>query len=166
MAHIPTLRNESIRLRPLVLSDAHDLTATCVDPLTQKYTTIPAGYTLANAEEFITTEHDNLRWVITTRTSDRFCGQIELRPLVGEHNAMDVGYMTAPWARGQGLMTSALLLAVDYALSLGVHRIELRTDPQNKASQRVAEKAGFLYQGLHNDFTVYSLLADEYRSSY
>ncbi|ALU22018.1 alanine acetyltransferase [Corynebacterium pseudotuberculosis] len=163
-AHVPTLSNDSVKLRPLLLSDAHALTATCRDPLTQKYTTVPANYTFAMAEEFIKTEHDNLRWVITVPTSDRFCGQIELRSLATEHNAMNVGYMTAPWARGQGLMTSALLLAVDYAFSRSVRRIELQADSQNKASQRVAEKAGFILIDSSQDTMVYSLLADEYHS--
>ncbi|MDQ3493801.1 MAG: GNAT family N-acetyltransferase [Chloroflexota bacterium] len=59
----------------------------------------------------------------------------------------------AYWAlaqhRGQGFITSAVLIVVDWALSeLQVARYELRTDPANTASCVVARKAGFEEEGL------------------
>jgi RimJ/RimL family protein N-acetyltransferase len=60
-----------------------------------------------------------------------------------------IGYWVAAWARGRGVCTRALRLLVRYALDeLELHRVELITDPDNVASQRVAEKVGFQREGV------------------
>jgi RimJ/RimL family protein N-acetyltransferase len=47
-------------------------------------------------------------------------------------------------ARGKGLMTEALELGIEWAYETrGLARFSLTTHPDNVASQRVAEKAGF-----------------------
>lgn len=62
-----------------------------------------------------------------------------------------MGYMTAPWARGRGLMTSAVKLVRDYAFASGVQRAELCIHPADAGSLRVAEKAGFVYEGIRRN---------------
>jgi RimJ/RimL family protein N-acetyltransferase len=52
-------------------------------------------------------------------------------------------------ARGRGVCTSALRLVSRMALDdLDVQRMELITDPDNVASQRVAEKVGYRREGI------------------
>jgi RimJ/RimL family protein N-acetyltransferase len=55
-----------------------------------------------------------------------------------------IGYWLARPARGRGIVTRAVVLLCRYAFDeLGLARLELIADPDNAASQRVAEKAGF-----------------------
>ena len=60
-----------------------------------------------------------------------------------------VGYWLRPEARGRGAATVAVRLVARWAFSeLGVQRLELTTAPENIASQRVAERAGFTREGI------------------
>jgi RimJ/RimL family protein N-acetyltransferase len=60
-----------------------------------------------------------------------------------------VGYWLAPEARGRGVMTEALRAVVSWAREEhGIRRLVLTTHPDNVASQRVAERAGFVRVGL------------------
>lgn len=60
-----------------------------------------------------------------------------------------VGYWVAAEARGRGVCTRALRLLSRHALEeLELQRVDLVTDPDNVASQRVAEKVGFRREGV------------------
>jgi [ribosomal protein S5]-alanine N-acetyltransferase len=61
----------------------------------------------------------------------------------------DVGYWLLAEARGGGRATRALRLVSRWALSQpGVVRLQLWTVPDNVASQRVADRAGFQREGV------------------
>jgi len=61
----------------------------------------------------------------------------------------EISYAVLPRFRGQGVATEATAaLAVDLLAEHGFQRIEQRIAPGNIASRRVAEKAGFTYEGL------------------
>jgi RimJ/RimL family protein N-acetyltransferase len=60
-----------------------------------------------------------------------------------------VGYWLRPEGRGRGAATEALRLVSRWAFeALGIERLNLITDPENTASQRVAERAGFVREGV------------------
>jgi RimJ/RimL family protein N-acetyltransferase len=60
-----------------------------------------------------------------------------------------IGYWMAERARGQGICTRALRLLTRHALEdLRLQSVQLATDPDNVASQRVAEKVGFQREGV------------------
>lgn len=60
-----------------------------------------------------------------------------------------IGYWCAPEARRRGITTSALRQLSRHALGmLGLERLELIADPDNHASQRVAERVGFRREGV------------------
>jgi RimJ/RimL family protein N-acetyltransferase len=98
-------------------------------------------------------------------------GRISLHGTDWETGITEVGYSVRPKFRGQGIAPEAVRAVTRWAFSLGLHRVELRTTPENEASQRVAAKAGFTYEGtlrqaqreddgLH-DQLVFSAFADE-----
>lgn len=85
---------------------------------------------------------------------------------------VDVNYWLCPKALGQGYATEAARCLARHAFDeLGAQRVEIRTEPHNTASQRVAERLGFRREGVlrsvgHRrggtvDMAVYSLIADE-----
>jgi RimJ/RimL family protein N-acetyltransferase len=84
-----------------------------------------------------------------------------------------VGYWLLEEGRGKGRATRAVRLLASWGmLALRLDRLELHTDPENVASQRVAEKAGFTREGVlraHSergdgaraDAVVYSLVSED-----
>lgn len=86
----------------------------------------------------------------------------------------EIGYWARRDVRGRGLMTRALVLVSRVALrNEGAARVQLRADVENTASRRVAEKAGFTFEGVlraahwndrlgrRQDWAMYSLLPGE-----
>jgi len=62
--------------------------------------------------------------------------------------AFEIGYWIIPAAEGQGLVTEAVGLLTDYALSeFSANRISIHCDPNNERSRRVAERLGYQFEG-------------------
>ncbi len=76
-------------------------------------------------------------------------GVISLRTAEQDPGLAAVGFWLRPEARGRGAATIAVQLIARWAFDeLGVQRLELTTAPENVASQRVAERAGFTREGV------------------
>src|SRR5262249_51762674 len=61
----------------------------------------------------------------------------------------ELGYMIAPAARGRGAATAALRLLTEWAFGeLGILRAELLISVENEASKRVAERCGYVREGV------------------
>ena len=76
-------------------------------------------------------------------------GVVSLRIAERDPGLAAVGYWLRPEARGRGAATVAVRLIALWAFNeLGVQRLELTTAPENVASQRVAERAGFSREGV------------------
>ena len=59
------------------------------------------------------------------------------------------GYWTAAAHRGRGFTAEALRLLTDWAFDgVGLRRMELVVDVRNVGSRRVAERAGYLAEGV------------------
>jgi RimJ/RimL family protein N-acetyltransferase len=93
---------------------------------------------------------------------------------IGDERVGEVGYWLRSEARGRGLMGRAVGLVAHWSFEeLGCERLQLRADADNVASQRVAEKAGFMREGVLRsvhfnsrqqrrvDFVMFSLLRSE-----
>ncbi|WP_067804704.1 GNAT family N-acetyltransferase [Actinomadura formosensis] len=86
---------------------------------------------------------------VTERYTGDLVGTIGLFKVDWTHLTSEVGYGMRPSARGRGYATEALSLVSDWALhNCGLFRIELRAMVTNHASIRVAEKAGYLREGV------------------
>ena len=71
-----------------------------------------------------------------------FCGSIELRWQAGTTDLPayclgHIGYSVVPWKRRRGYATQALRLMLPMARERGLVHVDLTTDPDNVASQRV-----------------------------
>lgn len=67
---------------------------------------------------------------------------------LGENGVVEIGYGTYTGFEGKGYMTEAVMALVQWASRQpGVLRIEAETGKDNKASQRVLEKSGFVPSG-------------------
>lgn len=87
----------------------------------------------------------------------------------------EVGYWLLPEHRGHGLASAAVGVVEEHAFdSLGLARLVIRHEPQNRRSCRLAERRGYLKegtqrgaferQGLRRDLHVHALLATDPRA--
>ncbi len=66
-----------------------------------------------------------------------------------------VGYAVVPWKRRQGHATRALRLLLPEARALGLDWVELTTDPDNLASQRIILACGGVAMGVFTKSAAY-----------
>jgi predicted acetyltransferase len=84
-----------------------------------------------------------LRWM----WDGEFCGSIGFRwqrgtSVLPAHVLGHIGYAVVPWKRCRGYATRALALMLVEARREGLAYVELTTDPDNKASQKVIATNG------------------------
>jgi len=92
-----------------------------------------------------------IHFAIAGVDADQFLGEILLflrTPEAAEVGIGEIAYVIAPGARGRGVASDALRLVSQWAFGdLGLERLQLSIHPDNLASQRVAVKAGYEYEG-------------------
>ncbi|GIJ19711.1 hypothetical protein Vlu01_03350 [Micromonospora lutea] len=148
-----TAGTHELSLRPMEERDLDEIIATCRDPETLRWTTVPEGYQYADAEDYLA--FVRAAWAaassacfVIADADDRYAGSIDLRLSAADPLLADVGFMTAPHARGRGYQPAALAAVCAWGFTtLGLARIEWRANVGNVASRRVAEKAGFTLEG-------------------
>ncbi len=166
-------------LRPWRDSDVRDVAKACRDPEIARWTTVPDHYSEADARAFLLYRYDALLAGTTApfavvSAGDELLGSIALMRIDWQHTRGEAGYWLASWARGQGHATRALRLISRWGFTaLGLGRIELFAATGNRASQSVAERAGFVREAVlrsymrgklaQEDMVAYGLLAEEAR---
>ena len=170
------LRDGELALRSWSEGDIPALARACDDPeISYWIPPIPSPYTEEDARVFIAGEARPGESQSLAMTLDgRLAGGIGMGVNVHDYRGR-IGYWVAAEARGRGVCTRALRLISRYGLDeLDLQRLELITDPDNVASQRVAEKVGFQREGVLRahlrhpdgrirDSVMYSLLPGELR---
>ena len=92
---------------------------------------------------------DGIHFAITDAESDRLLGTVGLKKTDWRALVSEVGYWTAPWARGRGIATEATRALGRWLLcEQGFERMELKAATENTASQRVATRAGLHREGI------------------
>ena len=169
------LRDGDLLLRPSVATDAEAIREVYSEPDIRRWMgwdDRPPDDADARANiERATRAWEEGTWAvfrIVDAATDKVVGGVNLR--LGDHRIGEVSYFLRASARGRGLATRAVGLVVGWAFDeLGLERIELRVHPENMASLRVAERAGFTREGVERasrawpdgsrfDSVVYSLL--------
>lgn len=172
-----TLIAGELTLRPLTEADADDIVKACQDAVTLRWLPLPRPYTRANAEWFISTYGPDLREsgagvVFAIEEAGRLAGVIDLKHAHWVTKVAEVGYWVAPWARGRAVASGATRVLARWAIEEnGFERVELLAATGNIASQRAAEKAGLVREGVarnagyvHDsrvDLVVYSMVPDD-----
>jgi RimJ/RimL family protein N-acetyltransferase len=173
----PPLTDGEIRLRAWEPRDAPAVTAACQDPEIPRWTVVPENYKERHAREFIggaAAELANGRELALAIVDgeDRLLGALGLSNFDWDDLKAEIGYWMAPEARRRGIGARATRMLAEWALtSLGLERLELLAHPENEASQRLAERAGFTREGtlrryrrrhgVREDLVMFSLLAED-----
>ncbi len=141
------------QLRPPSASEATDALAMLQDPLTLRFNPAPRVVDLDTARAWCVSGADwsdgrHASFSVLAATTGRLVGNVSLWDMDLTAHEAAIGYRTAPWARAQGVATSAVAAVARWAFgALAIERITLPHDPENLASCRVAEKAGFRAEG-------------------
>ncbi len=140
-------------------ADIDALTAICQDPDIAAWTSVPAPYTRADAEAFVLrivpaglAAGTDAVFALYHATSGQVLGMVGLHgiaPRTATRTAhAELGYWTAPEARGRGYMTEAARAVCRWGFEdLALERIDWMAFVPNHASRRVAEKLGFTIEG-------------------
>lgn len=94
------------------------------------------------------TTGDHASWLVADPHTGDLLGSVSLHHLDLDQGDSEVGYWTAPWARGRGVAAAAVRAAAAYGFTeVGLHRVYLYHALENPASCGVARGAGFLLEG-------------------
>ena len=87
-------------------------------------------------------------WKMELRDSRKYIGDLCFKGPANNH-AVEIGYGVLPEYEGSGYTTEALRAMTQWAFrQKDIIFVEAETEPENKASQRVLEKCGFLPDGM------------------
>jgi RimJ/RimL family protein N-acetyltransferase len=151
----PEINDQGLVLRPWRAEDAEAVHRACQDPAIQRWTRVPSPYLPEHARYFVT-EHCAAAWeagtgahfaVTDPDTGDLLasCGLVTIDRVL---SSAEVGYWTAPWARGRGVATRATRAVSRWAFQgLGLRRVVWQAAVGNHASRLVALRVGFRVEG-------------------
>ncbi len=143
---VPVLAGELVTLRPHREDDLDAVHERCLDPVTQRFTTIPLGYTREMAQEYLAALLEPsaalVSWAI--EVEGRYAGTIDLRVMQVDAGAGDLGFVTHPAFRGRGVMSGAVRLVVAHAIdTLGWQTVRWQAHAGNWGSAKAVWRAGF-----------------------
>lgn len=166
---MPRLFGNGIVLREWRRSDLPAVAEASTDKYIVATTSIPATFTEDEGLAWLQRQHDHVArgsaypFAISRDFESEALGFVGLSP--NRVRCWEAGYWVVPSARGQGIAGAAVQLASEWALAGDdVTCIELRIEPWNIGSQRIAERAGYVlkdersgveYRGYKRDFLVY-----------
>jgi RimJ/RimL family protein N-acetyltransferase len=150
----PMLVDDSIRLVPLTPAYKRELETLVLDEGVRTYTRVPTE----PSADFVETRlgfyengwRDGSRAGFAVETHDgEFLGLGMFVRLESEGRQGEIGYVIRPAARGRGMATRTLRLLTDWGFDqLELERIELWIDARNTASERAAERVGYVREGV------------------
>ncbi|OKK15228.1 acetyltransferase [Streptomyces sp. CB00455] len=151
-----TISTDRLVLRPFEEEDVTALTEMMNDENITAWTCVPHPYTRADAHGWATrhshterTEGRGIVFAVTEFLTQRLVGIVHLQNTNWRTRATEVGYVTAPWARGEGYASESVLAVARWLFrEQGFERLELRTAADNTASQQVAQKIGCISEGV------------------
>jgi RimJ/RimL family protein N-acetyltransferase len=171
-SHKLILETKRLSLRRLVIEDLDELFALYRDPEIRKYFpegTLNYNDTKEELEWFLDghPRHPELGlWATVHKETGKFIGRCGLLPWTIEGQAeVEIAYLLDKAFWGQGLATEAASGILHYGFEqLNLSRLICMIDPENRASQRVAERIGMTfekkvngYEGDNLPFFIYSI---------
>jgi RimJ/RimL family protein N-acetyltransferase len=176
-----TVATPRLDVRGLVADDAVDVSEIFGDRQTRRWLPFPIEAAPVDGLSWCTEQARERRetgsgdhYAVVRREDERIVGLMWTRRSDWMAMSTEVAFAVSAHARGFGVAAEAVdALTIALILEHGFQRIELRLVPGNKASRRVAEKAGFVYEGLlrnagmvHSgrvDLEMWSLVAGDLR---
>ena len=174
----PVLQTKRLLLRRILQSDAPAFYEQRRDKTLMQYIARPLATSIEDIYQLIEridtgiNNNESINWAIVMPPDDTLIGTIGFVRTKLEHHRAEVGYMIGIAWQGKGIMSEALAAVIQYGFDeLKLHSIEGVIAPENLASAKTLEKAGFVQEGLFRqnyffegqflDSAVYSLLSSK-----
>ncbi len=175
------LEGKHVRLEPLTLGHAEDLTRAGADTGLWRYLPIAPPTSLAENESWIQQALNDaegggqIPFAIVAREGGRAIGSTRYLDIQRENNALEIGWtwIGRPWQR-TAVNTECKFLLLRHAFeALGAVRVQLKTDGRNEQSQKAIARIGArregvlrinrrLWDGFIRDTVVFSILDCEW----
>jgi RimJ/RimL family protein N-acetyltransferase len=142
-----------LRLVPLTQEHLPEVEPLVRDPEIVRFTRIPEPAPPEFAREWIeryeTGVRDGTRAGFAAVDGDGALVGIVLAPAIDrDAREAEIGYLVAPAARGRGVATEMLRRLTAWAFEQGMERVYLLIDVENAASNVVAQRAGYVREGV------------------
>ncbi|WP_434742988.1 GNAT family N-acetyltransferase [Micromonospora sp. SH-82] len=146
---------DGLRLRPWQASDADAVHRACQDPDIRRWTRVPSPYRRRDAVGFLTdlapaawADGTGAPFAVCDEVGEELLGSCSLVSIDRVLRSGEVGYWTAPWARGRGVAERAVRALARWAFAtLDLRRLLWQAELGNHASRLVALRAGFRIEG-------------------
>ncbi len=140
-----------IRLRPWSHADGPLLLEVYADPVIQRWhcksiDDIDEARAILDGWRHEWEVESGAHWAVVTG-DDTLVGRVALRGVNFLDGVAEVAYWAVPGRRGHGFVPTAVSGLTRWAFDLGFQRLSLEHSIANPASCRVAEKAGYRYEG-------------------
>ncbi|HEX2945465.1 MAG TPA: GNAT family protein [Clostridia bacterium] len=173
-AKFPVIETERLILRELSISDAEDVyeygkdvdAFIYVDGFPSEYEEVKEVIKIWTTDAYNSMQF--IRWGVELKAEKKIIGGVFLFSPHGSDQSgrrMDIGYEISRkyWNLGYG--TEAVKAVVAYGFEkMGLKRITAEIIPENKASIRAFEKAGFTYEGTLKNYRHYQYNGDELKT--
>jgi ribosomal-protein-alanine N-acetyltransferase len=151
-----TVSTPRVHVRAHVAGDAEAVGEIFADKQTQRWLPLPEESGRIDPFAWCTEMAQERRdsgvgdhYGVVRREDERLVGCLWTKRTDWGGRVTEICCAIAPAARGFGMAAEAVdAVAIALILEHGFQRVELRVAPGNTASRRVAEKAGFTYEGL------------------
>lgn len=168
-------------IRPWTEADSAPMHAIFSDPVAMRFWNTPLSASAEDMAERIRWSREappehHVGWAVVRRDSGEAIGFLNFHHRDQPNRRVEIGYILARPAWGQGYAREAVAGLLDYCFTaLQANRVEATIDPDNTASRRLAERLGFqcesgplrerlrMPDGRFADILMYGLLASDWR---
>jgi RimJ/RimL family protein N-acetyltransferase len=166
------LRRDLNGPRLKLVNTSVELLSTLYDDLDHNtFTWLP--YQPLSKQEYVDFMTDKKLWILLLEGKP--IGTVGYLAIVPLHHRLEIGHIIlAPKYQGKQYGLECALLLILYAMNMNQYRIEWKTHHLNIASQKLALKLGFTfegifrnhmyYKGMHRNSYYYSIIPEEYDS--
>ena len=152
----PILETERLLLRKVTMDDAEDMFEYGSNDEVTKYVTWDTHKTIEDARGFIDfilnkyAQQAVAPWGIEEKATGKFIGTIDFFAWNVAFKTAEIGYVIAPDYWGKGITAEAAAAITDFGFEkMELVRIQARCFVANIGSERVMEKIGMQFEGIH-----------------
>jgi len=179
VSEFPILETDRLILRQVTKADASNLLNYLSNKDVMKHIGLESFKSIDDAwneiswYQSIFEKKTGIRWGITLKGQEEVIGSCGFLNLASQHYRSEIGIELSKEHWGKGIASEAFEAVIKYGFEqMNLHRIEALIEPPNLSSQRLAERQGFIREGLlrsyeftvgkFDDLYMYSLLNQDF----